>query len=302
MRATLIRVRDAVADSTGGTLAGCLPLARGMLRVTAPLAYQHRITRQFHRRVVDALARRLKARGGVERSLTIDSIPVTFDISSFCLRHRYFAGDTYEPETTQFFINVLRPGDFVLDVGANHGYFTVLAAHRVGPTGRVAAFEANPAAAAILRRHIEANHLSERVEITQKAVSGTSGETLQFFVGQDDDDVYSSLCPSSFAVEQGWLSSERSITVTTTSLDDWLAQQQRPKVRLLKIDVEGVEEQVQSGLTETLKTNPPDYIVCETTWESAAHRKFVAAGYTAERLAMAGDSGNVLFVRPGAVR
>jgi hypothetical protein len=52
----------------------------------------------------------------------------------------------WEPDVTRFFLRIVKPGMRVVEVGANVGYYTLLACSLVGPTGRVTAFEANPAA------------------------------------------------------------------------------------------------------------------------------------------------------------
>ncbi len=295
----LTKTRNSLADRAGTALASCLPLARTVLHGTAPLTYRFRRTRYFHRRIVDALALRLKRGGGAERSYRVGSLAIKMDVSDFCVRHHYFSGECYEPDTTNLFMDVIRPADVVLDVGANHGYFTVLAAHLAGAQGHVTAFEANPIAATILRRHVQINQVAERVEIIEAAVSAEGNGQVQFFVGQDDEDAYSSICPSDFAVRQGWVSADRTVMVPTCSLDDWLASHGRPPVRLLKIDVEGAEEFVLNGMTTTLAQSPPDYIVCETTWGEATHRTIVAQGYVPEKMCGDQDYGNILYVRPG---
>ncbi|MDZ4685099.1 MAG: FkbM family methyltransferase [Planctomycetaceae bacterium] len=302
LRGLLIKARDAVADGTGIVLASCLPLARCLLVAAAPVAYRFRRTRHFQRRVVDALAVRLKKRGGAERSYRVGSMRIAMDVSDFCVRHHYFSGECYEPDTTELFMAVVRPSDIVLDVGANHGYFTVLAAHLAHSQGRIAAFEANPAAATVLRRHVQANQVADRVEIIEAAVNEAGNGRVQFFVGRGDDDVYSSMCPSEFAIRQGWVSTDQMVSVPTCSLDNWMGAHEWPHVRLLKIDVEGAEESVLKGMAMTLAQSPPDFIVCETTWGEAAHRSLVACGYAPERLCGSQDYGNILYVRQGIAR
>ncbi|MCI4369246.1 MAG: FkbM family methyltransferase, partial [Thermoplasmata archaeon] len=66
-------------------------------------------------------------------------------------------GELYEPDVTQFIERTLVHGGTFMDVGANSGYFTLLASARVGPTGVVHAFEPNPEAVARLERNLKLN-------------------------------------------------------------------------------------------------------------------------------------------------
>src|SRR5262245_2134996 len=70
------------------------------------------------------------------------------------------AGRGYEPEETAFIEAALAPGMTFLDLGANVGYFTCLAARKVGPAGRVWAFEPDPRNFRLLVRSVKANGLS----------------------------------------------------------------------------------------------------------------------------------------------
>lgn len=82
---------------------------------------------------------------------------------------------TYEAAVQQAALSVLRPGDTVYDIGAFAGFFTLLAARRVGPTGRVHAVEPNAENRAILRAHLTANpRLTDRVTVHPVAIGGTA--------------------------------------------------------------------------------------------------------------------------------
>lgn len=83
---------------------------------------------------------------------------------------------------TQAMARVLRPGMRCLDLGANVGYFTLLMADAVGPSGRVAAVEANPRLADLLGRTVDVNGFGDRVTVTQRAASDRSGDRLHLHV------------------------------------------------------------------------------------------------------------------------
>ena len=105
------------------------------------------------RETTDRLAVRLVGAHRPYRRLRIGSVSPILDVSNFTVKGHYFAHVPYEPEATNAVLNLLEPGGTFFDIGANAGYFTVLAALRVGPKGRVWAFS-NPTVRQQLRRHI----------------------------------------------------------------------------------------------------------------------------------------------------
>ena len=87
-----------------------------------------------------------------------DGLRFECDVRIAASREAYFIG-RYEPQETCVARSILRPGDVFVDVGANCGYFTLLAAGLVGPSGRVVAVEAHPEIYETLRRSLGLNHL-----------------------------------------------------------------------------------------------------------------------------------------------
>ena len=87
---------------------------------------------------------------------------------------RYVREDNYEADVTAVFRRVLRPGAHVLDLGANIGYFTMLSADLVGPTGSVVAVEPNPANARMIEASRRANGFGN-VTVAQVAAGPAPG-------------------------------------------------------------------------------------------------------------------------------
>ncbi len=85
----------------------------------------------------------------------------------------------WEAHVTGWFSQVLRPGDVVVDVGANVGYFTLLGAHLVGERGRVIAVEAHPTLVDVLRRNVAMNGVHDRVTVWHRA-AWSEAATLAF--------------------------------------------------------------------------------------------------------------------------
>lgn len=151
--------------------------------------------------------------------------------------------EMHKPEI-DFLLPRVRPGDVVIDVGANVGVLTVLLASRVGPLGHVYALEPESRNAAMLRRNVRRNGLSN-VSVVQKAASDASGwRTL--YRSMTNNELHR-MQPSSFCRE--------TVAVECVSLDDLLAAEHRP-VAWIKVDVEGHEHRVLRGMRRCLERNP----------------------------------------------
>lgn len=167
----------------------------------------------------------------------------------FVSRHIYMAGD-YETTTSRLFGCLLKGGDLAVDVGANIGYFTLIASNMVGPTGRVLAFEASSSIFEKAKKNLELNSASN-VRLLHQAVSDRVGE-VTFHIGDEDHLGVSSMRS---------IGTSREETVTTTSLDDAVGGDDP---RLIKIDVEGTEHLVLGGMRGLLKRCKP-YLILELT-------------------------------------
>jgi len=141
----------------------------------------------------------------------------------------------------------LRPGDCFVDVGANIGVYSLLAASVVGDKGCVHAFEPSPTAAARLRENVSLNRLAN-VEVHKVAVGALEGQ-IQFATGTDVTD---HVAPTSELDEGG--SEPGVIHVESTRLDTALAG---VKVALVKIDIEGAELDAFRGAEALLRSRNP---------------------------------------------
>lgn len=256
---------------------------------------------RFYRSAAWRLAERLRQSRTPFRAVTVATHPLVLDVTEFTAGPLYFGGSLYEPATTAAFTRFLRAGQLFIDIGANHGYFSLLAAALVGPAGRVVAFEPNPRVFAQLQAHVTLNHFEGRIRPEACALADAPQANAALYVSQvDSNSGLSSLTPNADTLARGSLSASATVPVMVETFDRWLAAANllatRTAIDLVKIDVEGAEERVISGMRDTLRRGVIRALIVETPWESAAHRAIVAAGYDARALDH-GDGGltNVLF-------
>lgn len=220
--------------------------------------YVYRITPYFrgkHRaaRFVDALLGPTCQRGpqGV-RLLVLSSSPM--DLS-------YLDGSAFREDVLTRALDVLMPGDTVLDIGANIGFFSFLAGARVGPRGRVFAFEPSLREYKRLLDGILVNRL-ENVVPVNLALSDAFGDAA-FSVAQVHTGINRIAPAENAPLPDGTQPSHvgHVAMATVDSLFSGLSSE----VRLVKIDVEGAEMRVLRGMTKLLQDHRPAVVLVEVT-------------------------------------
>jgi len=149
----------------------------------------------------------------------------------------------WEKTQTEQLLEQLSPGDTFVDVGANIGYYTVLAARKVGPQGRVFAFEPDPESFALLQRNVERNALSQ-VVVENKAAGAEKGK-LELFLSTANRGDHRIYDPGG---------GRPSVEVAVVRLDDYFAQAGGP-LHAMKIDTRGAECTILDGMTTLLDSH-----------------------------------------------
>lgn len=175
----------------------------------------------------------------------------------------------FEPLSTKVVVQYLQAGDTFLDIGANFGYFSLLAAHTVGPSGRVIAVEASPDVLPYLKRNLAA---FTNIELIHAAVGNRKG-TTEFFL--TDDFVNSGVSQSPF------LNSARKISVAMNTIDNLLAARGKGNdaAQFIKCDVQGDEMAVLEGARKSIEKAKRLNLIIE--WAPAWMQK---AGYNPAEL------------------
>lgn len=167
-----------------------------------------------------------------------------------------------------FLQETLRPGDVFFDIGANVGYYTLMAARLVGAQGAVCAFEPDPLTNESLTRTLALNQVNN-VHVVMLALSDREA-TLPLYI--TDDSAHSLLAGTKNTHHKVLSTSE----VRVSTLDRWMQETDLgidwQKIKLLKIDVEGEEPRTVGGMKEFLVRAGKPQIWCEVRGPKGSKR------------------------------
>lgn len=157
-------------------------------------------------------------------------------------RYIYYFG-IWEPNLTVFIKNRLKEGDIFVDIGANIGYFSLLASTLVGKSGKVIAIEASPKIHELLIQNLKRNSCTN-IETLNVAVSDKE-ETLKIYMSPETNIGQTTVIPNlGFTYE---------CDMPAKPLNTIISPNTFSNVRLIKIDVEGAEWFVLCGLIPLLE-------------------------------------------------
>ena len=154
-----------------------------------------------------------------------------------------------------------RGGGFV-DVGANIGDFSIWAAKRGGPDTRVLAVEADPDNLPQLKRNLHRHRLDDAVHVAPVAAAAEPGIVV---LHQGHQSGTSTISPSEVHTLEH-LRPRGTVEIPAQTLDSLLEEVALPRVDVVKIDVEGAEEQVLAGAAKLLATSQPLTLLIDLHW------------------------------------
>lgn len=169
----------------------------------------------------------------------------------------------YEAGTLQIIEECLEEGDIFIDVGANIGLMSLLGATRVGRRGSVYAFEPAPDIFNLLQTNISINHLSN-VYASNFGLGSSKGRG-SIYKYHDNRGM------TSFVKRN--TSTQGSVDVPISTLDNFLKEYDVSDVKMIKIDVEGWELEVLKGSLELLSNNNAPIIVIEYNTSFPSHQE-----------------------------
>jgi FkbM family methyltransferase len=170
-------------------------------------------------------------------------------------------GRHYEPDVSLMMCQLVEPGDLVVDVGANAGFFTALLGVLTGPTGRVLSFEPGANNLGRLKNNIALNKLAN-VTLIEQPASNVPGD-ITFFINSDDSGGNALWDVGTFPGNVKSAAAPQSLTLRATTLDVEVERLGRGMPKLIKVDVEGAELQVLLGSAKMLAGCKVPFVIAE---------------------------------------
>jgi FkbM family methyltransferase len=162
------------------------------------------------------------------------------------IQSRIFFFGFWEPAISEYISSALKPGDIFIDVGANVGYYTLLASKLVGRTGRVFALEASPTIFGQLKANLERN---DALNVTARNVAITTTRCKLPIYLHGAHNIGASTILHDVAETKGAV---LEAMVDGVPLKDVVDTEAICAARIIKIDVEGAEQLVVEGIKDIL--------------------------------------------------
>lgn len=191
---------------------------------------------------------------------TIYGLNIFLDTKDLSVTPGILMNHAHEEWIVKVFLAGIRAGMTVIDIGANVGYYSLLAAYRVGKEGNVISFEPDLRSFKILHMNIDINGCLDRVELVKKGVFDGEG-IREFFILKNH---HGSSCfwDIENELKQKYMETTEAVEVDTVSLDEFF-KGRNMKVDVIKIDAEGSEPWIFDGMRNIIKNNPRLLIITE---------------------------------------
>lgn len=162
----------------------------------------------------------------------------------------------HEPSVCEVLINSIRSDsdDVFVDCGTSYGYYSILAGKVLGEHGRVVGIEANPRCVELLEESVRLNGLKGVVEVRHGAVWGSADGPVQRLSLRHGDSCGTVIRDGRVVPDENEVLEVPTISVDSLGLE---------KVTLIKVDIEGAEEEFWRGAQETINRNPGIVVILE---------------------------------------
>ena len=173
---------------------------------------------------------------------------------SIATRIYWGGGNAFDPESIDLFLRLAHDSRVIFDIGANTGIYSLLSA-RNNPSAIVYAFEPVPSIRGEFERSVAVNGLTN-LKVSGLAISDSIGRS-EFHIPNDF-----AAFPTSASLNRDFRSDSSAISVSVTTVDEFVRQNGVGHIDLMKIDTESTEHLVLAGASRTL-TNDRPFIICE---------------------------------------
>jgi FkbM family methyltransferase len=191
------------------------------------------------------------------------------DTRDISLAPHLMMNGSWEEDVTRLWRKFVRPESVVFDIGANFGYFGLLAGTEIEKKGiQLHLFEPNPDLHELIEKTLSVNGLSTHSRLVKAAVGAKKGSTVIHRV----KDLWGSSTAQSLEKLNTYSPVEAkfdaSFKVPVVSVDDYCAENKISHVDLVKIDVEGFEGPVYDGMRNTIKASKDMVLFLEFTFDA----------------------------------
>jgi FkbM family methyltransferase len=267
------------------------------LSVRTPLWHLRSLARHTlrggHRERRGDLANLYVSMGARVARVSGNGLTLSVDLRDRGVGYPLFVEERYEPAETRFLEATLKEGMCFVDVGANIGYYTTLAARLVGDSGRVVAIEPDPYNFSLLEKNVRANRLDNVIllNVAAGAMKGT-GRLCRSATNFGDHRIGSR--------EPG----RNSVDVPIVPIDDLCDAHHIERVDVVKVDVQGYEFFAMQGMERFLRSGNNMTVMTEF-WPRGIEqagaspesyfRKFESLGFRAHVLTSLGEKETVTY-------
>lgn len=179
----------------------------------------------------------------------------------------WMAMGLYEPHVAELIVDILGPGDVFYDVGANAGYFSLIASKAVGREGKVVIFEPVPFNIDVIKKQIKANNLCNCI-LEPVALSSSAGTASLVVPNRNANAHLTDFVSNHFITNDN----DKIIHVETNTLDHYIDKY--PSPNLIKMDIEGAEVEALIGASLTLTSCAPTFII--STHNPELHKNVIS--------------------------
>jgi len=205
------------------------------------------------------LAKLSPLRGAVVQA-NVQGKKMYLDLSDRVHSESLYTTGIWEKNEAACFMKHIHSGMIVIDIGANVGYYSLLAAEKVGVSGRVFAFEPEPSRHGLLEKNIQADGCKQVVSV-QKAISNKTG-TARLYLDPRHNPGDHRLYDSNDGRD--------SIVVETVRLDDFFKDKDSP-IHSIKMDIQGAEMAALEGMGDIIKRKD-ELIILTEFWPEGMRR------------------------------
>lgn len=180
--------------------------------------------------------------------------------------HLILDGD-WERNITKAWLTSVRDNDVIIDIGANFGYFGLIAAQQTNRKSKTILFEANPHLIKYLKNTVDVNGMNECMVVENLAVADKRGnlklQILKDYIGSSSVRGLREINSFSHFREKAQVA--ESVDVKAASLDEYAKLHKLDRINMIKMDIEGFEDKAYEGMRKVVQTNDDISLFIEFT-------------------------------------